>query len=188
VKRRFFWFFVSLVAAATGCTNRASKLPDYGEIPHFTMTDSSGRPFDSGELKGKVWIVDFIYTNCPGPCPRMTSQMHKVEQKVLGKDDVRLVSISVDPENDTPPILSAFAHKFGGPTAQWMFLTGSPQTIHLLAHDVFHIGDVIQKMDHSTKFMLVDKRGTLRGYYSSSDEGEISSMLEDLEVLQHQPS
>ncbi len=152
------------------------------------MTDSESHSFDSRELAGKVWIVDFIYTNCPGPCPRMTSQMHKVEQQVKADSDVRLVSISVDPQRDSPPVLNDFAHRFGGPTEHWFFLTGSPQTVHLLAYNTFHIGDLISKMDHSTKFMLVDKHGNIRGYYSSFEEDGIPAMLKDLTTLRRERS
>jgi protein SCO1/2 len=149
------------------------------------MTDSEGHPFNSQQLAGKVWAVDFIYTNCPGSCPLMTSQMHRLEQKVEGESDVRLVSISVDPDRDTPPVLEAFAKRFGGPTAHWNFLTGSPQTVHLLAHDVFKVGDLIKTMDHSTKFMLVDKHGHLRGYYSTFDPDGMNSLLRDLQALRN---
>ncbi len=149
------------------------------------MTDSEGRPFSSQTLAGKVWVVDFIYTHCPGPCPLMTSQMHRVEKKVKNEPDVWLLSITVDPDRDTPPVLEEFARKFGGPTAQWAFLTGPPQTVHLLAHDIFKIGDLIKNMDHSTKFMLVDKRGHLRGYYSTFDADGIDSLLRDIESLRN---
>src|SRR5277367_4388057 len=73
-----------LLLAIAGLTFSCSKppLPDYGLVPQFTLTDSNGQPFDSQSLHGKVWLADFIYTNCPGPCPRMTSQMHQIEQNV----------------------------------------------------------------------------------------------------------
>jgi protein SCO1 len=174
-----------LLLAVAGLTFSCSKPPltDYGLIPQFTLVDSNGQPFDSQSLRGKVWVADFIYTNCPGPCPRMTSQMHQVEQRVNGFEDVRLVSFSVDPDRDTPAALTAFAHRFGGPTVQWYFLTGSPATLHLLAWDVFKIGDLISVMDHSTKFMLVDKSGHLRGYYSSFDQEGIPALLNDMKRL-----
>jgi protein SCO1/2 len=168
-----------------GCRHRAGELPDYETVPPFQMTDSQGHIFDSGQLLGKVWIVDFIYTNCPGACPLMTSQMHRMEEKLKDDPDVRLVSISVDPDRDTPPVLNAFAKRFGGPTPQWVFLTGSPQTVHLLAHDVFHVGDVIKTMDPSTKFMLVDKRGHLRGYYSTFDPDGRGRLLRDVDALRN---
>jgi protein SCO1 len=172
---------ISIIASS--CTDRAKNLPDYETVPPFHMTDSEGHPFDSKELTGKVWVADFIYTNCPGPCPMMTSQMHRIEKKVKNESDVRLVSISVDPDRDTPPVLEAFANRFGGPTPQWFFLTGSPETVHLLAHDVFKVGDLIKTMDHSTKFMVVDKRGHLRGYYSTFDADGTQDMLRDIEAL-----
>ena len=177
-----------LLLSLSACNNRAAKLPNYGKIPEFQMTDSEGHAFDSKQIAGKVWVVDFIYTNCPGPCPRMTSQMHHVQQQLKGDPDVRLVSISVDPEHDSPKILNAFAHRFGGPNDQWYFLTGSPETVHLLAHDVFKVGDIISQMDHSTKFMVVDKRGDLRGYYSSLEEDDIPAMLKDIEALSQEQS
>jgi protein SCO1/2 len=170
-----------LLAAA--CSDPARKLPRYGAVPHFTLTDSYGRPFDSNVLKGKVWVVDFIYTNCPGPCSRMTSQMHKVEQQVSKEDDVRFVSFSVDPTRDTPPVLNDFAKRFGGPTAHWRFLTGSPATLHNLARNVFMVGDLVGVMDHSTKFVVVDKTGQIRGFYSTFDPQGISSLLDDVNEL-----
>jgi protein SCO1/2 len=168
------------------CSDRAAKLPDYGVVPPFTMTDSFGKSFDGSALAGKVWVADFIYTNCPAECPMMTSKMHWVAKQVRGEDDVRLVSISVDPAHDTPPVLENFAHRFGGPTNQWIFLTGSRDTVHTLAYTTFHVGDVTDKINHSTKFVLVDKRGHLRGYYSTFDQDGLPTMLKDLAALRHE--
>ncbi len=107
----------------------------------------------------------------------------QVEQQVKGESDVQLVSFSVDPEHDTPPVLNEFAHRFGGPTEQWIFLTGSPATVHLIAYQTFHVGDVIGKIEHSTKFVIVDKGGNIRGYYSSLGQDDIAAMLKDVEDL-----
>jgi protein SCO1 len=181
-------FCVAAAILPTACTKPASRLPNYGRVPDFQMTDSEGHPFDSKLLKGKVWIADFIYTNCPGPCSRMTSQMHKVQGQVRGQKDVWLVSISVDPQHDSPSVLNDFAHRFGGPAETWVFLTGSPETVHVLAHEVFHVGDLISKMDHSTRFTLVDKQSGIRGYYSSVDADGIPAMLKDLAVLRDENS
>ncbi len=175
---------LALVTLAIACTDPASKLPEYGKVPAFSMTDSEGHAFDSKALAGKVWIADIIYTNCPAECPRMTAQMHKIEQQVKGQEDVRLVSISVDPQRDTPSVLNDFAHRFGGPTPQWTFLTGSPQTVHLLAYQTLHLGDIIGKIEHSTKFVLIDKHGNLRGYYSAFDPESMTAMLKDAAALE----
>jgi protein SCO1 len=187
-RRALLVFSVGALILATACSKPASKLPNYGTVPAFQMTDSQGHRFDSKILKGKLWVADFIFTNCPGPCSRMTSQMHKVQQKVSGQKDVWLVSISVDPQRDSPRVLSDFAHRFGGPADNWVFLTGSPETVHVLAHEVFHVGDLISKMDHSTKFMLVDRQGDIRGYYSSVDAEGMSAMLKDLTLLRKKNS
>ncbi len=179
---------VSLAALVllAACTNRASKLPDYGVVPPFEMTDSAGEPFNSLALADKAWVVDFIYTSCPAECPLMTSKMHSIEKQVRSDGDIRLVSISVDPDRDTPEVLNNFAKRYGGPTKQWTFLTGSPQTIHQVAFTTFHVGDVIGKISHSTKFVLVDKRGHIRGYYSTLEADGIPDMMRDLAALSTQ--
>jgi len=169
--------------ALTACVPPVSNLPDYGQVPDFSMTDSTGNTFHSKALAGKVWIADFIYTNCPAECPMMTSKMHAVQKHVTGQQDVRLISISVDPERDTPAVLQAFARRYDAPTEQWTFLTGTPETIHQVAYLTFHVGDVIGKIEHSTKFVLVDKRGHIRGYYSSFDAEGIPTMLKDASAL-----
>jgi len=167
----------------SGCFHFTSNLPDYGRVPEFAMSDSKGQRFRGSELAGKVWVADFIYTNCPAECPLMTSRMHAIQKKVRDDADVELVSISVDPLRDTPQALDSFAKRFGGPTDRWVFLTGSPDTVHLLAYTTFHVGDVIDKIEHSTKFILVDKRGDIRGYYSSFDQDGIPQLLKDVAAL-----
>jgi len=175
----------SLIAFLSSCTDPANKLPNYGGVPDFSMTDSNGHTFDRKMLSGVVWVVDFIYTNCPAECPRMTSKMHQIAEQVQGEDNVGLLSISVDPARDTPAVLNNFAQRYGGATAQWHFVTGTPETVHTLAYTTFHVGDVIAKMEHSTKFILVDKRGEIRGYYSSFDPDSIRSMLKDIDALRN---
>ncbi len=189
LRAKIFLSLVSLAGfCAVACRNRIAQLPDYGFVPPFTMTDSAGQPFDRAALAGKVWVADFIYTNCPAECPMMTARMHAVEKQVRGEQDVRLVSFSVDPDRDTPAALTAFAHRYGGPTEQWVFLTGSPATVHQIAFTTFHVGDVIGKINHSTKFVLVDKRGHIRGYYSTLYENDIPAMLKDLAALRAEPA
>lgn len=145
------------------------------------MTDSNGSPFNSSELAGKVWVADFIYTNCPAACPMMTYKMHALAKDV--NPSVRLVSISVDPARDTPAALKAFAAHYGGATSQWNFLTGSPETVHLLAWSTFHVGDVLGKIEHSTKFVLVDQNGFIRRYYSSFDPEDMKTLVHDADAL-----
>jgi protein SCO1/2 len=167
----------------TGCGGPAKQLPVYDKVPDFTMTDSKGRPFRQSDMAGKIWIVDFIYTFCPAECPLMSSRMKKLEGQIKGMSDVRLLSISVDPERDTPPVLDKFANRWSAPNAQWTFITGNAATVHLLAYQTFHVGDVINKMEHSTKFALVDRQGVIRGYYSSFDRDSMADLVKDIEIL-----
>ncbi|MBV8897244.1 MAG: SCO family protein, partial [Acidobacteriaceae bacterium] len=85
---------ISVFVVLAACTDPASKLPHYGKVPYFSMTDSNGRQFDSKMLAQSVWILDFIYTNCPAECPRMTSKMHGIAEQVQGEDNLGLLSIS----------------------------------------------------------------------------------------------
>jgi protein SCO1/2 len=173
---------------ATGCGERASNLPQYDKVPPFRMTDANNRPFTEQDLDGKVWIVDFIYTNCPAECPRMSSRMHKLETRTGGEPDVGLLSISVDPDRDTPAVLRQFAERYGAPNERWRFLTGDKASVHLLAYQTFHVGDVLGKIEHSTKFAVLDKHRTVRGYYSSFSEEDMTKMLSDVDSLRKEKS
>jgi protein SCO1/2 len=106
--------------------------------------------------------------------------MHRIEEQTRSEESVQLVSLTVDPKRDTPPVLNEFARRFGGPSPRWSFLTGSPNTLHHLARNVFMVGDLINVMDHSTKFILVDKKSRIRGFYSTFDSDGMSSLLTDI--------
>src|ERR1700681_4462034 len=106
-----FWRSIVLFSSAlllAGCAAQAG-LPSYGLVPDFTLTDQNGKPFTNRTaLHGQVWIADFVYTNCEGPCPRMSSQMHQVQSALAGADGVQLVSFTVDPARDTPEVLASY--------------------------------------------------------------------------------
>ena len=106
-----------------GCSAKP-PLPSYGVVPDFTLTDQNGAAFSSAALDKRVWIADFIFTNCPGPCPRMSSQMHQVQTALASDDGVRFVSFTVDPARDTPMVLTAYSKHFEADPAKWFFLTG----------------------------------------------------------------
>lgn len=182
LRRNAVFLFIACLLLAS-CSNPAGKLPKYDQVPHFQMTDSEGFAYDSRQLADKVWIADFIYTQCPGPCPLMSSKMHALADQLKNDPDVHFVSFSVDPAHDTPAVLNEYAHHFGGPSKQWVFLTGTPDTIHQVAFSAFHLGDIISKMDHSTRFALVDKSGTIRGYYESTSPDDLKKLIADTAVL-----
>ena len=172
-----------LLTLLTACTN-SSPLPSLGLIPDFTLTDQSNQLFNSAQaLRGRVWIADFIFTHCPGPCPRMTSQMRKIQDAINPDENIRLVSITVDPKRDTPDVLKTYAQQFKARESQWSFLTGTQDHLNQLSRHAFKLGDVDDNLEHSTKFALVDKFGRLRGYYSGTSSEVIPQLIADAKGL-----
>ncbi len=172
----------ALALAFSACSHHTS-LEVLGDIPQFELVAQDGQPFHSQLLAGKVWVADFIYTTCPGPCPRMTSQMREVQDAVLKLPDVRLVSFTVDPANDTPPVLTDYAKMHGALPAMWYFLTGPLPTLQMLDRDAFKLGNLDATMQHSTRFVLVDGQGRIRGYYDTSDSSSIPKLISDVTSL-----
>jgi protein SCO1 len=173
---------LALACALAACSHHAA-LDVFGDIPHFDLTAQDGQPFDSHVLAGKIWVADFIFTTCPGPCPRMTSQMREVQDAVLKIPDVRLVSFTIDPANDTPPVLADYAKLHGASPAIWYFLTGPIPTLQMLNRDAFKLGDIDGTLQHSTRFVLVDRQGRIRGYYDTSDASSIRQVISDIRAL-----
>jgi len=171
------------VLMLVGCASE-KPLPVLGEIPSFELLNQQGRQFGRGALDGHVWIADFIYTNCEGPCPRMSSRMHAI-QKATGAG-IRLVSFSVDPARDTPQALTEYGKKFAADDARWSFVTGDPAVLDMLDHDAFKLGNLGAGMDHSTRFVLVDKKGRVRGYYSLAESEGVSHIAKDAARLERE--
>lgn len=187
MRRRAAWAVLAL-AALSACT-RAPKLPDYGAVPAFTLTAQSGQPFVSATaLRGHIWIADFIYTHCTGPCPMMTTRMRRIQQSLESRPQVRLVSFTVDPERDTPAVLAAYAERFHADPARWYFLTGERTALQSLNRQAFKLGDVDATLEHSTRFVLVDGRSRIRGYYHSGDPDSMAKLLDDVAALEKEPS
>ena len=182
-------------AASPGIRSQRAPVVGKGEpllraLPQFSLTDMNGRDFGSEELVGKVWIVDFIFTRCTQICPIMTSRMAQVQQALQKHpryDDVRLVSISVDGEHDTPAVLKDFAAIYEADTTSWVFLTGTEQEVWPLVIDGFGLAldyDADNKempISHSGRFVLVDRQRRIYNYYDSADDAEIEALLVDVD-------
>ncbi|MGD1093450.1 MAG: SCO family protein [Bryobacteraceae bacterium] len=167
----------------TGCAAHAD-LQTYSVVPNFTLTDQTGAKFDSAAaLRGQVWIADFIFTNCSGPCPRMSAQMHEVQTALAGSDGVKLVSFTVDPERDTPEVLAGYSNRYQAQPGRWFFLTGSQETLNDLSRKAFMLGDVNGSLEHSTRFVLIDRASRVRGFYLTSDDDAIPRLVSDAKNL-----
>jgi protein SCO1/2 len=174
-------YLIVFAVLLTGCASE-KPLPVFSDIPQFQLLSQKGAPFDRSHLDGHVWIADFIYTNCEGPCPRMSSRMRAMQNKL--SSDVRFVSFTVDPARDTPAELAAYGQKFGADDNRWTFLTGDTSTLNMLDRDAFKLGTIGAGMDHSTRFVLVDKKGRVRGYYGLTDDGLLDHIAKDAERLE----
>jgi protein SCO1/2 len=171
---------------------RQRTVSSYGTVPSFQLTNQNGQPFGSAQLSGKIWIADFIYTTCPGPCPMISSRMSEL-QKPLEKTDVHLVSFSVDPEKDTPEVLRRYAERLQAEPVRWDFLTGPKSAIYNLSHDGFKLaisdGSDAQGIPvHSTRIVLVDRHSQIRGYYDATEADAVTKLVADTNhLLRQQP-
>lgn len=159
------------------------SLPVLAQLPDFRLTERNGQQLGLADLRGTVWIADFIFTRCPGPCPRMSSRMAALQRDLRSEDALRLVSISVDPEFDTTEVLARYADRYDADAGRWFFLTGDKTAIHQLAKSGFLVGGVDDVTLHTTRFVLVDRQGRVRGYYSSSDEEDLRKLGTDARGL-----
>jgi cytochrome oxidase Cu insertion factor (SCO1/SenC/PrrC family) len=173
-------------------TLRQRTVSSYGRVPAFELINQYGQRFGSTQLLGKIWIADFIYTTCPGPCPMISSRMSEL-QKPLEKTDVHLVSFTVDPARDTPQILRGYAEKLQAEPDRWDFLTGSQSAIYGLSRNGFKLaisdGDEEKGIPvHSTRMILVDRHGEIRGYYDAAEADGMTRLLADTNhLLREQP-
>jgi protein SCO1/2 len=153
--------------------------PVLSTLPAFNMTDQLGQPFGTHELEGKVWVADFIFTNCQTACPMLTEHMAQVALRArhLGPD-FHLVSFTVDPERDTPARLASYAAAHGADPRKWTFLTGPLPAVEAAVVDGFKIGvdrhktaDDFWQIVHGEHVVLVDRHLRIRGYFDASPEG-----------------
>ena len=161
----------------------SQQLPKIGSIPQFEFIDSDGNTVTLDNLKRKVWVADFIFTTCTMACPMMTGNMNLVHKKFKKNDDVRLVSISVYPEYDTPDVLKEYASQYDADTEKWLFLTGDESSVKNIIKDGFKIGDFEEIIFHSEKFALVDKNGTIRAYYNGMKSEDMKQLKKDINAL-----
>lgn len=165
----------------------------FGKAPEFALTERSGKEIRSADLLGKVWIANFIYTHCTDTCPVQSAEMKALQDRFGREQDLRLVSITVDPKRDTPAALTEYANRFGADPERWLFLTGKEDEIFRLAQEGFRLtaAEIPKaKRDrsgathvHSPRFIVVDRRGEIRGYYPGIEKEALQRLGRDVEAL-----
>jgi protein SCO1 len=158
--------------------------------PKFSYMDRSGRAFSSSELKGKVWVVDFIFSHCAGSCPMLSQKMKTLQEAWKGNPDFKLVTFTVDPAQDTVTVLKQYADDYHADPAQWFFLTGKKADIYLTIRQGFkEIADRDYQAGpgfefiHSTRMVLVDGDGKIRGLYDGENDEDVKKLKQDIKYL-----
>jgi len=163
-------------------TNPARPVPPVlWDAPAFRFVDQDGRSLSSEDLRGSVWIADFIFASCAGVCPAMSARMSKL-QKEIGDPKVKFISFSVDPDHDTPEVLRGYGHGYGADGIRWRFLSTTKPAIYDVAAGMKLVAKPAEREDpilHSDRFVLIDQQGHVRGTYVSSDDEAMGKLLGD---------
>ncbi len=191
--KRFDFIFVFFISVF--CFSHllfATESFPYGKAPEFKLVERSGKEISLSDLKGHVWIANFIFTRCQTMCPLMTRQMALLQKK-LSDVSIYFISFSVDPQHDTPEVLSKYASQYGADSEKWFFLTGERKEIWKLVAEGFHLGvddatpEEIEKgaqpILHSDRFVLVDQTGTIRGFFNSSEPAKLDELVRKAKEL-----
>lgn len=200
----WFWVaFIALLFAYPLASAMKKKMPDppkvYFPLPEFTLTDQLGQPFGSKDLEGRVWIANFIFTSCKTSCPLLTQDMSRLQKRMRNMGNaVYLVSFSVDPERDTVEKLRAYADQHHANPRRWRFLTGDLDKVKEAVIAGFKMPidpnvappaagasdepTTILDITHGTRFVLVDQKGRVRGFYDADDPG-MDALVQALSIV-----
>lgn len=153
-------------------------------VPDFNLTSQQGEPLGLSEMMGKIWVADFIFTNCPTICPAMTQEMARLQSEFVA-DPVYFVSFSVDPERDTSEVLSRYATAYGADDRRWHFLTGDKTKIYQLAEQGFSLaaGHNGTEILHSPRFVLINADGNIHDFYDSRSGPAMLRLRRDVKTL-----
>jgi protein SCO1 len=173
--------FVSACGDGSGAA--VTSLPELGEAPVFTGSNFTGAEVSSDELRGTVYIAYFFFTSCSGPCPVMNSKANVLQAAYAKADDFRIVGFSVDPETDTVQRLARYADRYSAKPGRWYMLHSSIEQVSEVASAGFKVGDASEPDLHSTRFILVDRSGTIRGYYDGMDDMKMSELRGAIDFL-----
>jgi protein SCO1/2 len=174
-------------------TKAPPPLPVLTQVSDFALTNQFGRVVTLSDLRGQVWVADIIFTRCPGPCAKMTKAISELQSALSPAQPVKLLSLTADPEFDTPDVLRRYGEKFGAAPDRWQFLSGNKLDIYrlatkglLLAVDEIKADERTGPEDlfvHSTRFVVVDKQGRVRGSFDGTESFSHQKIMETIQTL-----
>jgi protein SCO1/2 len=175
---------------SAGATDTPSSPPPIlYPAPSFALTDQDGNPATNAELLGHPWIADFIFTTCASLCPTMSAHMSELQDRLPA--DVLLVSFSVDPAHDTPPVLKEYAARYRARPGRWIFLTGDEKTQERVIRAMklgFAPAAGNTPIQHDEHFVLIDAQGKIRGFYDSFVPERMGALVHDANWLIAHPN
>lgn len=174
---------ITAMAVIQLASRSVSELPVLGELPDFTLTAHTGEPFGREDLAGEIVILEFMFTSCPDACPLMDRQLREIYHATEGAENVRLVSITVDPERDTQEVLAAYARDLGVDDERWVFLRGAVEDVRRISVEGLKLGMGELPAAHPTRFVLADREGRIRGYYDALDAASVKMLKTHLRRL-----
>lgn len=175
-----------------------TEMATIGPVPDFSLTNHHGETITQEDMLGKVYVVEFFFTTCPSICPIMHKSLVKVQDKYFGNPNVAFVSVTINPEFDTPEVLNAYAKENNVTNNNWQFLTGELDDIYALANQGFNLyaaeaPEVEGGFEHSGFFALVDKKGNIRSrlvaqgnpkiYYNGLEDSDVKMLTDDIKKL-----
>ncbi len=173
----------AIVSASRFKDDSDRSLPVYGQVAPFVLTTQDETPLSHEDLKGKVWVANFIFTSCHGPCPLMSQKMRQLQIALGSHPSIRFISVSVDPDTDSPEVLRKYAKQMNAGTPQWSFLTGKMDAIIGLAKSMMLESGNKDPNLHSTRFIVVDPQGKIRAIPDSQDEHFVLDLKKTLDEL-----
>jgi protein SCO1/2 len=194
IQPKFWLLFVAVLVLAPMVRTMTREMPKPPamklQLPDYKLTNERGEPFGSAELRGRIYVADFVFTTCPTVCPKLTERMQRIQHRSRNLGPAfQLVTFTVDPENDTAEVLNAYARGVHANPARWTFLTGPLGDVETtvvkgfkLAMGKEQVGDGIFSIFHGERFVLVDQDGAIRGYYDATDAG-VDALLRDAGLL-----
>ena len=180
---------MSVILLGAGATwviqkaNSSHDLPVIKDVPSFLFKTQDGESYSENELKGKITVLDFMFTTCAGPCPIMTNNMAHLYQDYTNVEEVQFVSITVDPTVDNEEILKQYANANGVDDDRWQFLTSDIDAIKDLKKNGFMLYADELPRGHAIKFVLIDPKGRIRKYYDGTDKASMAVLRNDLNYL-----
>ena len=182
-KFRLFLQLIFFVLLMEDMLRNTKPLPVLGNIPPFELLDNFGQSFTEENISGEIWVADLIFTTCAGPCPIMSTEMRSLHKYYLGNKNIHMVTITVNPDYDSPEVLTEYGERYDADFDKWHFLTGKYENIQSLIANGFKMGDIEEIVFHSTRFALIDPNMNIRGYYMGTESNDVKKLMGDIKKL-----